>query len=148
MHFITGLPVRATPNQEMSWVYMYVKKKDKMVDGAPRRLCMSHPHLNVADFWGEGTGHFRSSGREIWRLVWMSTNSLHGVIGPISMPNDYINTAFNVAHVVSLHGSCRNKWPFHGPHRKCFNLLQFFLCMWKVFPYKERNMLFVDRLVN
>jgi len=32
-------------------------KKDEMVDGTPRRLCMSHPFFNGADFW-EGDGSF------------------------------------------------------------------------------------------
>ena len=64
---IIGLPVRATPNQEMNHVYV---EKDKMADGAPRTLCVSHPRLNAADFCGEGTSHFRSSGGQIWKSVW------------------------------------------------------------------------------
>ena len=68
MHFIIGLPVRATSNQEMSRVYVQ-KKKDKMADRAARSLCMSHSRFNVADFCREGTGHFRSSGGQIWKSV-------------------------------------------------------------------------------
>lgn len=45
-------------------------KKNKMVDGAPRRLCKYHPSLNGADFCGEGMGHFRASGGQIWKLIW------------------------------------------------------------------------------
>ena len=40
-----GLPARATTNREMSRVY--VKKKDKMTDGAPS---VSHPRFNGAGF--------------------------------------------------------------------------------------------------
>lgn len=66
MHFIIGLPVRATSNQEMSCLYV---KKDKMADGAPRSLCLSHPCFNVADFCREGTGHFRYSRGQIWKSI-------------------------------------------------------------------------------
>ena len=53
MHFIIGLPMRATSNQEMSRVYVR-KKKDKMVDRAARSLCMSHSRFNVAISRGGG----------------------------------------------------------------------------------------------
>ena len=50
---IIGLPVRVTPNQEMNHVYV---EKDKMAHGAPRRLYVSHPRFNAANFCGEETG--------------------------------------------------------------------------------------------
>ena len=62
-----GLPVRATPNQEISSIYV---QEDKMADGTPRRLCVSHSPLNGADFCGEGTGHFRSSGELTRKSIW------------------------------------------------------------------------------
>ena len=51
-----------------------------------------------------------------------TTKLLRGVFGPISMPNDYLNTVFD--DVVSLCGSCRN------------NALPI-PCVRKVFPYKK-----------
>ena len=63
---------------------------------------------------------------------WKNPKLLRGVIGPISTPNDYLNTVFNDIDVISLCESCRNN--AHGPHRKSLNLLQFSPCVWKVFP--------------
>ena len=60
---------------------------------------------------------------------WKNPKLLRGVIGPISTPNDYLNTVFNDIDVISLCESCRNN--AHGPHRKSLNLLQFSPC---VFP--------------
>ena len=91
---IIGLPVRATPNQEMNHVYV---KKDKMADGAPRRLYVSHPRFNAADFYWEGTGHFRSSVDRFRSWFETNRNLLRGVIGPKSTR---INTVFD--DVVSL----------------------------------------------
>ena len=53
-----GLPVRVTPNQEISSI------------GTPRRLCVSDSPLNGADFCGKGTGHFRSSGELTRKSIW------------------------------------------------------------------------------
>ena len=52
---------------------------------------------------------------------------LCAVIGPISKPNDYLNTVFY--DVVSLRMELQTPPPPHpqGPHRKSFNLLQFSL---------------------
>ena len=74
-----------------------VQQNDKMADGTPRRLCVSHFPFNGADFCGEGTGHFRSSGKTIWES---NSKLLRRVIGPMSTPNDYLNTEFD--DVVSL----------------------------------------------
>ena len=41
-----------------------------MAEGTPRRLCVSHSPFNAADFCGEGTGHFSSSGEHIWKSIW------------------------------------------------------------------------------
>ena len=62
--FFNGLPARATLNQEMSRVYVI---KDKMADGALRRLCVSYPRFNGTDFCGEVTSHFWSSGGQLKR---------------------------------------------------------------------------------
>ena len=48
--------MKATPIQEIPFIYV---KKDKMVDGTHRRLCVSHSPFNGADFCGQGTGHVR-----------------------------------------------------------------------------------------
>lgn len=87
-----------------------------------------------ADFLGEGTGHFRLSGEQIWKLIWTNTKLFRGVFGPMSTPNDYLNTVFD--DVVSLCESCRNS-ALLRPHGKSFNLLQFSPGAWKVFPYKK-----------
>ena len=91
---IIGLPVRVTPNQEMNHVYV---EKDKMAHGAPRRLYVSHPRFNAADFYWEGTGHFRSSGDRFRSRFETNTNVLREVIGPKSTR---IKTVFD--DVVSL----------------------------------------------
>ena len=86
---ILGLPFRATLHQEMNHVYV---KKDKMADGAPRRLCVSHLRFNAADFYWEGTGHFRSSGDRFRSRFETNRNILRGVTGPKSTR---INTVFD-----------------------------------------------------
>ena len=55
---------------------------------------------------------------------WFGTNTklLHGVMGPISTPNDYLNTVFDDA--VSLHGSCKTM-PSHGSTGKVSTCCQF-----------------------
>ena len=63
------------------WV-LSMSKKDKMVDDAPRRLCKYHPHLNGANFCGEGTSHFRSSGGQIWKLIWNEQKIVAWSYGP------------------------------------------------------------------
>ena len=45
---VIGLPVRATPNLEMRSNILSMSKKRR----------------------GEGTVHFRSSGEQIWKLIW------------------------------------------------------------------------------
>ena len=111
LHVIIGMPVRAMPNQEANSFYV---KRDKMVDGTPRRLCMSHSPFNGANFCGEVipshlVNRFGS---------WFGTNNKlsRGVIGPISTTNDYLNTAYN--DVVCLCGSCRNNALSRSPWEK------------------------------
>ena len=69
-----GLPLRAMPNHKLG--HNYVKTKDQMVDRSLRRLCVSHSPFNGADFCREGTSHFRSSGKQIWKAIW----NLHKII--------------------------------------------------------------------
>ena len=67
LHVIIGLPMRAMPKyQEANSFYV---KRDKMVDGTPRGLCMSHSPT-MGPICGEETGHSKSSGKQIWKLIW------------------------------------------------------------------------------
>ena len=60
-----------------------MSKKDKMADGSPRRFCVSHSPFKVS---GRLANRFGSRfGR--------NTKLLRGVIGPISSPSDYLDTA-------------------------------------------------------
>ena len=87
---IIGLPVRAMPNQEMrsNILSVVIKGRDKMTEGYHRMLWVSHSHISWADFSGEGSGHFKSSGEQIWKSIGTNTELVRGVIGPISSPND------------------------------------------------------------
>ena len=69
-----------------------VQQNEKMADGTPRRLCVSHSAFNGSHFLGEGTGHFSSSGETIWES---NSRLLRGVIAARSTPNDYPNTEFD-----------------------------------------------------
>ena len=46
-----------------------VQQKDKMVDGTPRRLCISYSSFSGSNFCREGTAHFRFSGEQIWKSI-------------------------------------------------------------------------------
>ena len=70
---IIGLPARAIPNQEMRGNILCKVMKDKMAEGSPRRHWVSHSPIIRADYSGEGTGHFKSSGEQIWKSI--RTNS-------------------------------------------------------------------------
>ena len=59
--------MRATPNQEIP---LAMSEKDKMADGTPWKLCVSHSPFNGDDFCREGMGHFRSSGKQTWKSIW------------------------------------------------------------------------------
>ena len=72
---------------ERGWQILSLSKKTKWRTKLPEGFARPIPPFNGADFCGEGTGYSRSS-------------------GPISTPNDCLNTVFN--DVFSLCGSCRN----------------------------------------
>ena len=103
------------PNKKME-ATLTLQQKEKMVDGTPRRLCISYSSFIGSNFCSKGTGHFRLSGEQIWKLIWTNTKLLQGVIDPISTPNDYLNTVFN--DVVSLCESCRNSAIPRSPWEK------------------------------
>ena len=95
----------------------------------------SYSLLNGADICREGTGHFRSSGKQKWKSNWSEQKKLRGVIfPPISTPNDYLDTV--VDDVVSPRWS--KKMPSLGP-RKSFNLMEYSPRVWNVFPYKIKR---------
>ena len=118
---------------EATFFLRYVKK-DKMADGTPRRLCVSHSPFNGAEFLRKGDGSFEVVGRThlLGSRFGTNTKLLRGVFGPISMPNDYLNTVFD--DVVSLWGSRRNNAFPRSP------ILS--LRAWKE---SLRNMVLVDR---
>ena len=64
---VIGLPVKATPNQELPSIY--IEKKDKMADETPTRLCVSQSPFNGADFCREGTRKSISKKTKLWRGV-------------------------------------------------------------------------------
>ena len=105
-------PVRATPNHKME-ANSSVQRKDKMADGTPRRLCVSHSSSMGPISAERGrviSGHLAK---------WFGTNTklLREVIKPISTPNNYLNTAFE-SRSVSLCGSCRNNAIPRSPREK------------------------------
>ena len=83
-----------------------MSKKDKMGDGTPRRLCMSHSPFNGAVFRRKGTGYFRSFSKLVWKSIWNEHKIIACSYWPYMTPNDYLSIVFHLA--VSLHGSCRN----------------------------------------
>ena len=98
---------------------------------------MSHSSCNEADFRGEGPGHFRSSGEQIWKL-------LCGVIGAISTPNDNLNTVFD--DVVSLCRSCRNNALAQLVWDKLKLVAIFSLwCMWNTTPSNKNTFTWIVR---
>ena len=73
INFAFSWAAREGNTQSKKWeatFFLRYVKKDKMADGTPRRLCVSHSPFNGADFCGEGMGHFRSSGEHIWKSIW------------------------------------------------------------------------------
>ena len=103
-----------------------MSKKDKMADGAPRKLCVSYPRFNGTDFAGKERVISALLVDRFGSPFGTNTNLLRGVIGPISTRNCYLHTVFD--DVVSLRGSYKTM-PFHGPQGKSFNLLQFSPCV-------------------
>ena len=61
--------MRATPKSRNTF-----RLCQKMGDGTPRRLCMSHSHFNAANFCGDGTAHFRFSNTQTWKSIWNTQN--------------------------------------------------------------------------
>ena len=88
-----GRPVRATPNHKME-ADSSVQQKDNMTETTPRRLCVSH---------SSSMGPISASGDRSFQVRFGSrfgtnTKLLREVIKPISTPNDYVNTVFEMRY--------------------------------------------------
>ena len=87
-----------------------VEKKTKWRTSHPegaRFLANPPPPTSMgADFYGEGKGHRFGLANRFGTRFGTNTKLSHGVIRPISTPNDYLNKVFD--DLVSLCGSCRN----------------------------------------
>ena len=119
--------------------------KRQNVGGISQKALGVHFPINRADFSGKGTGHFKSSGEQIWKSIGTNTELVRGVIGPISSPNDDLNIVFD--DVVSLRGSCRNNSLPRSPREK-LQLVTILSLGVKARSSQERNTLFVDRPIK
>ena len=116
----------------MEWAFS-VEKRQNGGRLTQRGLCVSLP-FNWADFCGEGTGHFTSSG--FGSRFGTNTKLFRGVIGPISTPNDYLNAADSMMLLACARAA--ETMPCQGRRGKAFiNLLQFFPWVWQVIPYNK-----------
>ena len=86
-----GRPVRATPNHKME-AASSVQQKDNMTDTTPRKLGVSHSSsMGPISARGDGSFQVRFGSR-----FGTNTKLLREVITPISTPNDYLNTVFEI----------------------------------------------------
>ena len=91
--FFIGRPVRATPNHKME-AASSVQQKDNITDRTPRRLCVSH---------SSSMGPISTRGDRSFRVRFGSrfgtnTKLLHELMKPISTPNDFVNTVFEMRY--------------------------------------------------
>lgn len=116
---------------EVNMTYMYL---DPPYHGMGflhhKKTCPTLPSTGPI-FSGKGTGHFSSSGEQIRSWYRINNKLFRGVVGPVSVPNDYLNALFN--DVIILWESYRN----NVPHGQSLKLLQFTLCVWKVFSFSK-----------
>ena len=135
-----------------------MSKKDKMAGGSPRRFCVSHSPFKGADYCGEKLGRGRViSGRLANRFgsrFGTNTKLLRGVIGPISSPSDYLDTACDDDDDDDDDddAGAAETMPSHCPYGKSFNLclllVTFLSLRVESLFLQERNMLFVDRPIE
>ena len=86
-----GRAVRATPNHKME-AASSVQQKDNMTDTTPRKLGVSHSSsMGPISARGDGSFQVRFGSR-----FGTNTKLLREVITPISTPNDYLNTVFEI----------------------------------------------------
>ena len=91
--FFIVRPVRATPNHKME-AASSVQQKDNMTDRTPRRLCVSHSS-SMGPISARGDRSFQV---RFGSLFGTNTKLLREVIKPISTPNDYVNTVFEMRY--------------------------------------------------
>ena len=91
---------------ERGWQILSLSKKTKWRTKPPEGFARPIPPFNGADFAGRGRVTPGRLANRFRSRFGTNTTLLRGVIGPISTPNDCLNTIFN--DVFSLCGSCRN----------------------------------------
>ena len=91
---------------ERGWQILSLSKKAKWRTKLPEGFARPIPPFNEADFAGRGRVTPGRLANRFRSRFGTNTTLLRGVIGPISTPNDCLNTVFN--DVFSLCGSCRN----------------------------------------
>ena len=120
-------------------------KKDKMADGTPQRLCVSHSPWMGPISAGRGWVISVRLAKRFGSRYGTNAKSLRGFIGPISTPNDYLTTVLNDAWELKKH------FPPTVPMAKaltCCNSLPSLSLRVKSLSFQERNMLFVDHPVK
>ena len=85
-----------------------------------KKTCPTLPSTGPI-FAGKGTGHFSSSGEQIRSWYRINNKLFCEVIGPISVPNDYLNALFN--DVIILHGGATGTMFPTGKASTCCNSL-------------------------
>lgn len=111
-------------------------KKDKSMEGF---ACPTPPSMGWTFARRGWVTSFHLANRCGSRFV-KNTKLLRGVTGPISTPNDHLNTVFD--DVVSLCRSCRNNTFPQSPREKKINFWQFSSCVWKGFFTKKEYAIF------
>ena len=115
--------------------FFLCQKKTKWRTELPEGFASPIPHFNGAYFCAEGTyvisGHLAN---RFGSRFGMNTKLVCRVIGPISMPNDYLST---VIKCVSLRGSCKNNGLPLSPQEKLKTCCSSLPVCEKYFHYKK-----------
>ena len=140
-----GLPERATPNRKME-ASVSVQQRDKMADGPPRRLCVSHFPLQCGRFFREKNGSLRTD----LEVDFERTQNYCVELLALYLRRIIISMQYSIM-LLACAGAAETM-PFHGPQRKSFNLLQFSptslpRCGKSLLARKE-HMLFVNRPIK
>ena len=135
------IPSEGNTNQEIP---LAKSKEDKMADGTPRMLCMSHSPFNGADFCGEEMGHFRSSGEQTGNRFGTNTKLLCGGIGPIYTYTEWLSKysiqwcSYTVQELQKQAALLWSWW-------EKLQLVAILSLYMKSLSLQERNILFVDQ---
>ena len=135
-----GLPVRATPNQEITFVY--VKKRQNGGRNCHKALRVPFP-LQWGRFCGEGKDYFRSSGEHIWKSFWNG----HKIIAWSYWL--YIYAEWLSKYIVqSPMRTNAEPMPFPRSPREKLQLVAVLSLQVKSLSLRERNIPFVDPSVK